>query len=131
MFMPIVLRILAALPGTLFCLIAFQWLVSPGQAANSLDLPLLSGAARSTQIGDTSSFFLGIGVSFLLGAIRLERQWFLAAALLVGGAAAYRVAAWGLHGAPPSRSTRSRSNSSRWRSRPRAVAAAAESRGRA
>ena len=99
--MPIVLRILAALPGTLFCLIAFQWLVSPGQAANSLDLPLLSGAARSTQIGDTGSFFLGIGVSFLLGAIRLERQWFLAAALLVGGAAAYRVAAWGLHGAPP------------------------------
>ena len=100
MTMPIVLRILAALPGTLFCLIAFQWLVSPGQAANSLDLPLLSGAARSTQIGDTGSFFLGIGVSFLLGAIRLERQWFLAAALLVGGAAAYRVAAWGLHGAP-------------------------------
>ncbi len=98
--MPIALRILAALPGALFCLIAFQWLVSPGQAANNLDLPLLSGAALSTQIGDTGSFFLGIGVSFLLGAIRLERQWFLAAALLVGGAAAYRVAAWGLHGAP-------------------------------
>jgi len=98
--MPIALRILAALPGVLFCGIAFQWLVSPGQAANGLDLPLLSGAARSTQIGDTGSFFLGIGVSFLLGAIRLERQWFLAAALLVGGAAAFRVAAWGLHGAP-------------------------------
>ena len=32
--------------------IALQWLLSPGQAASSLDLPLLSGAARSTQIGD-------------------------------------------------------------------------------
>ena len=98
--MPLALRILSALPGALFCLIAFQWMFSPEQAANALDLPLLSGAARSTQIGDTGSFFLGIGVSYLIGAIRLERTWFLAAGLLVGGAAFYRVVAWGLHGAP-------------------------------
>ncbi len=98
--MPIALRILAALPGVLFCLIALQWLLLPGQAANGLDLPLLSGAARSTQIGDMGGFFLGIGVSFLLGAIRLERQWFQAAALLVGSAAFYRVIAWSFHGAP-------------------------------
>ena len=98
--MPFALRILAALPGALFCLIAFQWMFSPEQAANALELPLLSGAARSTQIGDTGSFFLAAGASYLLGAIRLERQWFLAAALLVGGAAFYRTLAWGLHGAP-------------------------------
>ena len=98
--MPLALRILAALPGVLFCLIAFQWMFSPEQAASALELPLLSGAARSTQIGDTGSFFLAAGVSYLLGAIRLERQWFLAAALLVGGAAFYRTVAWGLHGAP-------------------------------
>ena len=85
--MPLALRILAALPGALFCLIAIQWLLSPGEAAHGLDLPLLSGAARSTQIGDTGAFFLGIGTCFLLGAIRLERQWFQVAALLVGGAA--------------------------------------------
>jgi Domain of unknown function (DUF4345) len=98
--MPLALRILAALPGALFCLIAIQWLLSPGEAAHGLDLPLLSGAARSTQIGDTGAFFLGIGTCFLLGAIRLERQWFQAAALLVGGAAFYRVVAWAFHGAP-------------------------------
>lgn len=98
--MPIALRLLAGLPGLLFLAIAFQWLVAPADAARGLDLPLLGGAARSTQIGDTGSFFLGIGVSFILGAVRLERIWFLAAALLVGGAAAYRIAAWGLHGAP-------------------------------
>jgi hypothetical protein len=98
--MPLALRILAALPGLLFCAIAFQWLLDPAAAAGSLDLPLLRGAARSTQIGDTGAFFLGVGVCYLLGAVRLERQWFLAAALLVGGAATYRVAAWALHDAP-------------------------------
>ncbi|MEZ4278522.1 MAG: hypothetical protein R3F21_02755 [Myxococcota bacterium] len=98
--MPLPLRLLAALPGALFGLIAFQWLVTPGDAANALDLPLLSGAARSTQIGDTGAFFLGVGASFVLGAVRLERQWFQAAALLVGGAAFYRTVAWAMHGAP-------------------------------
>ena len=98
--MPLPLRLLAALPGGLFCLIALQWLVAPGDAANALDLPLLSGAARSTQIGDTGAFFLGIGASFILGAVRLERQWFQAAALLVGGAAFYRTVAWAMHDAP-------------------------------
>lgn len=98
--MPFPLRLLAALPGALFSLIAVQWLLSPADAAQSLELPFLSGAARSTQIGDTGAFFLGIGACFLLGAIRLERQWFQAAALLVGGAAFYRVVAWAMHEAP-------------------------------
>lgn len=98
--MPIALRVLAALPGALFLLIAVQWLFSPAEAAQGLDLPLLSGDARSTQIGDTGAFFLGAGAAYLLGAIRLERVWFLSAALLVGGAAAYRTAAWALHDAP-------------------------------
>jgi hypothetical protein len=98
--LPLALRLLAALPGLLFGLIAFQWLFAPGGAARALDLPLLSGAGRSTQIGDMGAYFLGIGACFLLGAIRLERQWFQAAALLVGGAAFFRVAAWALHGAP-------------------------------
>lgn len=98
--MPLALRILAALPGLLFLVIALQWFFDPAGAARGLDLPLLRGAARSTQIGDTGSFFLGVGACYLLGAIRLERQWFAAAALFVGGAAAYRVAAWALHGAP-------------------------------
>jgi len=98
--MPIALRILAGLPGLLFCLIAFNWLFAPAEAAHTLDLPYLRGAARSTQIGDLGAFFLGIGASFLLGAIRLERTWFMAAGLLVGGAAFYRIAAFGLHDAP-------------------------------
>lgn len=98
--MPLPLRLLAALPGLLFGVIALQWLFDPAGAAAGLDLPLLRGAARSTQIGDTGAFFLGVSACYLLGAIRLERQWFTAAALFVGGAAAYRVAAWALHGAP-------------------------------
>ena len=98
--MPLPLRILAALPGLLFGVLALQWLFDPAGAAASLDVPLLRGAARSTQIGDTGAFFLGVSACYLLGAIRLERQWFAAAALFVGGAAAYRVAAWALHGAP-------------------------------
>ena len=97
--MPLPLRILAALPGLLFGVIALQWLFDPAGAAAGLDLPLLRGAARSTQIGDTGAFFLGISACYLLGAIRLERQWFAAAALFVGGAAAYRVVAWALLGA--------------------------------
>lgn len=98
--MPIALRILAALPGALFLLIALQWLFTPAEAAKALDLPLLRGDARSTQIGDTGAFFLGLGSAYLMGAIRLERTWFVAAGLLVGGAAAYRTVAWALHDAP-------------------------------
>ena len=97
--MHIALRIVIGLPGVLFVAIASRWIVDPAGAAAQLGMPLLHGAGLSTQIGDLTAFFLAGGAMMLLGVITLHRTWFYAAAMLVGGAAVFRIVAWDIHGA--------------------------------
>jgi hypothetical protein len=92
-------RILAGLIGGLFLLQTMGWLVDPTAAAKQLNMTLLEGLGRSTQIGDFSSFFFALGSMALLGAIRSNGTWLRGAALLLGGAAVFRTLAWALHGA--------------------------------
>jgi len=94
------IRIAVGLVGALFTLQALRWVVDPAGAAAGLGMPLLDGLARSTQIGDTGAFFLGMGAMLLIGAATARRAWVQAAALLLGAAAGMRVLAWGLHRAP-------------------------------
>ena len=93
------LRIVVALPGVMFLASGLNWLFWPESAAQGLGLPLLDGIARSTQIGDIGSFFFGTSAMILTGSITARPTWLYAAAMLLGGAAAMRVAAWALHGA--------------------------------
>jgi len=88
------LRYLTLLPGVLFIGISLRWLIDPAGAAASIGMPLLDGIARSSQIGDLGAFFLTAGSMLLLGAIRLQRTWLYGAAMLLGGAAVFRVLAW-------------------------------------
>ena len=63
-------------------------------------MPLLEGAGRSTQVGDFGSFFLAGFVMVVMGVWTLRREWLLAPALLLGGAAVMRTLAFAVHDAP-------------------------------
>ena len=60
-----VIKGLSGLFGALLLLIGARWLIDPAGAAAGLDLPLLEGAARSTQIGDLAAFFLTVSYTHL------------------------------------------------------------------
>jgi hypothetical protein len=77
---------------------AALWLIAPGLAAKVLEMPLLTGAGLSSQM-DIGALFLGAATSTVLALITRERPWFIAAAVLILGAAAYRTNAFLFHGA--------------------------------
>ena len=93
------LRVVAAIIGVFFLIQGINWIVIPAAAAEALGMPLLDGLGRSTQIGDTASFFLTLGTMSLLGAARSNPQWLRAGAMLLGWAAIARMLAWLLHDA--------------------------------
>ena len=88
------LRIVTALPGILFLSIGLRWLFTPATVAAELNMPMLEGMARSTQIGDLAAFFTGAGLMILIGVVSTQRIWLFAASILIGGAAFYRTMAW-------------------------------------
>ena len=68
-------RIIPAVLGVFFLLQGLMWLANPGGAAEGLGMPLLEGAARSTQIGDLSGFFLCLGGFAAYGAWAAMVGW--------------------------------------------------------
>jgi fatty acid desaturase len=94
-----ILRALVALPGIFFVVMGLRWLVDPAGAAGDMDMELLDGIGRSTQIGDLATFFLALGMMILVGLITCQRRWFHVPALMLLGAAIFRVLAWLLHDA--------------------------------
>ncbi len=88
------------LPGALMAMNGVGFIVRPAETAASLGMPYLEGVARSTQIGDMASFFLGCGIMCVLGAWQRRATWLYAAALLLGGTAVFRTLATVLHEAP-------------------------------
>jgi len=93
------LRIATTLLGALFTLQGVRWIVDPARAAAGLGMPLLEGLARSTQVGDFSTFFLTAGVTMLAGSRPRRARLLYVPAGLIGGAAITRTLAWALHGA--------------------------------
>ena len=90
---------LVAMIGLLMAANAALWLFAPARAAKALAMPLLDGPALSSQM-DIGAFFMA-GASFIgLALTTRERTWFIAAAVPLLGAAAYRTAAFAFHGAP-------------------------------
>ena len=93
------LRTVTLLLGAGFALLGVLWLVAPGRAAGALDMPLLDGLGRSTQVGDFAAFFLVLGGSILLGVASDRAHLLGFPAALLGTAAFCRVVAWAAHGA--------------------------------
>ena len=93
------LRIFLVLPAIGFLVTGLRFAVAPAGAAKGLAMPLLDGAARSSQIGDVGALFLGMGLMIMTALVTLERTWFIAPAILLLLVAVLRILAWLLHGA--------------------------------
>jgi len=63
-------------------LIALGWLESPESSANSIDMVLLEGKGRNTQIRDFTALFLGTSIMSLLSLITRQYQWVLSAGII-------------------------------------------------
>ncbi|MFN3236553.1 MAG: hypothetical protein ACE37D_05785 [Pseudomonadales bacterium] len=93
------LRVIAAIPGIPMLLITIGLIVQPAEAVASLNMPLLTGAALSTQLGDMTAFFLCTSVFIFMGAYFAAPRWLYAGAALFLVAAAARTLAYLVHGA--------------------------------
>jgi hypothetical protein len=94
-----VLRVVLFLPAIGFLVTGLRFAVAPAGAVKGLAMPLLDGAARSSQIGDVGALFLGMGLMILTAVVTLERIWFIAPAILLFLVAVLRVLAWLFHDA--------------------------------
>lgn len=89
----LLLRILGVIPAIPMLLNGIGFLIRPEQTAATLGMKLLDGMGRSTQIGDTASFFIGISVLILIGVVTTKARWFYAGAMFLGLAAVSRIIA--------------------------------------
>ncbi len=94
------LRILAILGALPLALIALRWVFDPSGAAEGLQMTLLEGAARNTQIGDTTALFFGMGFLSLYGIWKDKRDFLYAAAFMLAIVAVARILAGLVHDAP-------------------------------
>ncbi len=92
-------RVIAALPGVPLLIIGIGLVIQPGQAVSSLGMPLLEGAALSTQLGDMTAFFLCTTAFIFMGAYHAAPRWLYAGAALLFVVAIARTLAWLMHGA--------------------------------
>lgn len=92
-----ILSVLAALP---LAVIALRWVFDPSGAAEGLQMTLLEGPARNSQIGDTTSFFVGMAGFALYGIWKQNSDFIYAGTVLIAGVAVFRVLAGLAHDAP-------------------------------
>jgi len=90
---------LLLIPGIILLLSAFNFLVQPQQAIESLGMALLDGGGRSTQIGDLGAFFVCSAGFIFYGVVKSVPGPIYASAALLITAALYRTVAWLYHGA--------------------------------
>ena len=91
-------RIISGIIGVFMLLSAFNWLIDPSGAAESLSMSLLEGEGGNTQIGDFTSFFFTAGLMSIIGAYRNEHIWLFTTISLLGSAAIFRISAGLFHG---------------------------------
>tara|TARA_B110000014_G_scaffold264414_1_gene265762 strand:- start:124 stop:507 length:384 start_codon:yes stop_codon:yes gene_type:complete len=92
-------RTLSGLIGLTMLYTFTGWVIDPLTAAKGLDMDLLEGLGRSSQVGDFSAFFFTAGIMASLGALRNEHVWLYGPILLIGSAALFRFNAYISHGA--------------------------------
>jgi hypothetical protein len=99
MFMILALKIAAFACGIIFAGLGLAWWISPSFPSDQLGMPLLTGVALSSQIGDFGSFFLTLGGCILIGLARNEKIWMYPPVMLLAFAAVGRTIAWIFYGA--------------------------------
>lgn len=86
------------LVGIPLLILGVLWTFSPSMAAEALSSELLTGAALTTQIGDSVAFFLGSGFLLIAGGLRQNATMILIGGCLVGLVAPARIIAALVHG---------------------------------
>lgn len=94
------LRILSIIGALPLAFIGLRWIFDPSGAAAGLEMTLLEGAGRNSQIGDTTSFFVCMAGFALFGIFKERRDFLYAATFLMGSVAVYRVLGGLVHDAP-------------------------------
>ena len=95
----IIARFLCLVPSLIFLSNAYSWVTNPSKASSDLGMPYLEGIGRSSQIGDFSAFFIGIGIFCFIGGIFKNISFLIAAIIILISAAAMRIIAWQLYSA--------------------------------
>lgn len=75
-------NILLSILTLVLSLIALGWIVSPESSANSIDMILLDGKGRNTQVRDFTALFLGTSIMSLLSFVTRQYQWVLSAGII-------------------------------------------------
>jgi len=75
-------NILLSILTLVLSLIALGWIVSPESSANSIDMILLDGKGRNTQVRDFTALFLGTSIMSLLSFITRQYQWVLSVGII-------------------------------------------------
>lgn len=96
----IVVNTFLVLPGVFFLYTGFRWLVSPGDAAAALLMPLLSGSGLGSQIGDIGGMFLALGLTVMVAVVTRKGDRLMPVSIVLGCIVLFRLLAFGLHGAP-------------------------------
>ena len=91
------LQVLIGLSALLFLVMGLRWAVDPAGAATALGMPLMTGLAQSSQVGDVGGLFLSLGLMILFALVSGRPIWFQASALLLLNIAIFRLLAWSLH----------------------------------
>jgi hypothetical protein len=95
----IVFVTLLVLPAIFFLTVGFSWLATPEAAAANLLMPLLSGAALSSQMGDVGGMFLALGLMIMSALVWKKSDLLLAVSLVLACIVVYRLLAFSIYGA--------------------------------
>jgi hypothetical protein len=95
----IIFNAFLVLPAVFFLFTGYRWLVSPEVAASNLMMPLLKGAALSSQMGDIGGLFLGMGLLVTGAVVSRKGDWLMSVSIILACIAIFRILAYTLHGA--------------------------------
>ena len=94
------LVVLITIFGFQFLIIGLMWIASPYNAAATFGIFSLSeGIGLSSQLGDTGSYFLSLGIMMIAAVYTQKSIWFYASSIMLSITAVYRILSWLLHDA--------------------------------
>ena len=86
--------------GLVLGIIAIQWLISPENSANSLNMTYLEGLGRNTQIRDFTAMFMGTSAMCFFSLVSKQYQWICSVGLIYSIVAITSIYASFFHDAP-------------------------------
>lgn len=95
-----ILQILSGVFSGFLLVMAVRWVFDPAGAAEALQMVLMEGAGRNSQIGDVGAFFFGMGGFAAYGVWKKRPEFLFSAAFLIATAAVLRVFSGFMHDAP-------------------------------